>query len=92
MGGASSKTYVFKPLEYAEIKKDSEISLENYLMREMAFLFQTSEISSAWKNPIQHMITLIRAIHQNQEVVHPILFEILIMKSDILLRLKKYPA
>ncbi len=92
MGGATSKSYLFKPLEYAEVKKDTGISLENYLMREMAFLFQTNEVSGAWKSPIQHMITLIRAIHQNQETVYPILFEIMILKSDILLRLKKYPA
>lgn len=91
MGGATSKTYIFKPLDYSEMKKDCGISLEQYLYKELAVQYQIPKTTDTAR-PIHQMTTLIRAIHQNQEHVYPIQFELLFVKEEIIVRLKRYPA
>ncbi len=91
MGGSTSKLYTFKPLDYSEVKKDTGISLEQYLFRELAVVNQVPNLSNTAR-PIHQMVTLIRTIHQHQEIVLPIQFELLFIKDEIIVRLKRYPA
>jgi hypothetical protein len=92
MGSGTSKTFVFDPMDYADLKKDAGISLENYVLRMMANEYDISKVSGLLKKPTDTICTLIRAIHQNQDAVKPISFEVFEAKGEILARLKKFPA
>jgi hypothetical protein len=91
MGGTSSKQFVFDPLDYIEVKKDSGISLENYIVRQIALDYDVQKLSGLLKKPVDTLCAMIRMIHQNQETVKSILFELIESKGEILVRLKKYP-
>jgi len=91
MGGTSSKQFVFDPLDYIEVKKDTGISLENYIVRQIALDYDVQKLSGLLKKPVDTLCAMIRMIHQNQETVKSILFELFESKGEILVRLKKYP-
>jgi hypothetical protein len=92
MGAKTSKTIVFDPVDYVDVKKDTGITLENYILRQIATEYDVSKMAVVLKKPIDTLCALIRMIHQHQESVKPILFELFESKGEILARLKKYPA
>ncbi len=92
MGSGGSKTIVFDPVDYAELKKDCGLSLENYILRQIASEYNLNKVSALLKKPVDTICALIRAIHMNQEIAKGIIFEVFEAKGEYLARLKKYPA
>ena len=92
MGSGGSKTIVFDPIDYADLKKDCGISLENYILRQIASEYSLSKVSAPLKKPIDTICALIRAIHQYQVAPKGIIFEVFEANGEYLARLKKYPA